>query len=251
MFAVEERHWWYRGLREFLIAQVEGALGTPSSRRRAPRLLDAGCGTGMNLSALAGRGWEVFGVDASPRALAFAKRRGAFPLRRARIQSLPFPDASFDLVYSMDVVYMLDRPELEAALAELRRVLRPGGRLLLHCATLQWLYSTHDEAVKTAERYAKGYLRQRLAAHGFEVERATYRMGLLFPLIALGKLAQKFRVGSKPKSQVKGDVERTHPLLDALLLPVVRLENLLLRFIDLPIGSSVFLAGRKIPSPAS
>lgn len=248
MFAVEETHWWYRGLREFLVAQVERAL--PSDRRTfaetaRPRILDAGCGTGMNLKALSRDDWEVSGVDASEAALELARRRGTFPLRRAFLEALPFPDASFDLIYSMDVVYMLTRPRLEAALSGFHRILKPGGRLMLHSATLGWLASTHDEAVATVERYEKTYLEKRLAFHGFTVERSTYRMFLLFPLVALGKLLQKRRVGRTPREAVKGDVEKTHPLLDALLLPVLRLENWLLRSVNLPIGSSVFLVARK------
>jgi SAM-dependent methyltransferase len=199
----------------------------------------------MNLKALSRGAWAVSGVDASEAALKLARRRGAFPLRRAFLEALPFPSASFDLIYSMDVVYMLTRPRLDAAFSGFHRILKPGGRLLLHSATLGWLRSTHDEAVATVERYGKAYLEERLAFHGFKLERSTYRMFLLFPLVALGKLLQKRRVGLGPEEGAKGDVEKTHPLLNALLFPVLRLENFLLRFMNLPIGSSVFLVAKK------
>jgi SAM-dependent methyltransferase len=95
---------------------------------RGARVLDAGCGTGRLAAALADSGLaRVWGVDPSPEMLAVAraKTRSA-GFKQGRLESLPFKDGWFDAAVAWLVVHLVERP---AALRELRRVLRPGGRL--------------------------------------------------------------------------------------------------------------------------
>lgn len=106
--------------------------------RPGERVLDIGCGPGLlavEMAEAVGAEGRVHGVDLSPSMLAIAGRRpvapGAAPiaLDEADASSLPFPDRSFDVVVSTQVYeYVADMP---AALAEARRVLVPGGRLLI------------------------------------------------------------------------------------------------------------------------
>jgi SAM-dependent methyltransferase len=94
-------------------------------------VLDLGCGTGRLASALAERGLaRVWGVDVSAEMLAVARRRlpRSVGLKRARAERLPFADGWFDAVAAWLVAHLLDRPR---AFAEARRVLRPGGRLVV------------------------------------------------------------------------------------------------------------------------
>jgi len=92
MLAGDERHWWYRGRRRVLRAQLDRLPIPPGAR-----LLDAGCGSGRTLDELARRG-RVAGVDTSPEAVAAARRRGHRDVRVARVEDLPFPDGAFDLL---------------------------------------------------------------------------------------------------------------------------------------------------------
>jgi demethylmenaquinone methyltransferase/2-methoxy-6-polyprenyl-1,4-benzoquinol methylase len=93
--------------------------------------LDLACGTGDIAFAMHARGARVAGLDITPRMieLAHAKRRGGGPsFLVGDMMALPFPDASFDVVttgYGLRNV-----PSIDGALAEIHRVLRPGGRLL-------------------------------------------------------------------------------------------------------------------------
>lgn len=93
------------------------------------RVLDVGCGTGRLAAALAGRS-RVAGVDPEPEMLEVARRRvpPEVELRQAAAEELPFGDGSFDAAVLWLVVHLLDRPR---ALAELRRVLAPRGRLVV------------------------------------------------------------------------------------------------------------------------
>lgn len=101
--------------------------------RPGDRVLDLCCGDGHLLAALLDRAASAVGVDASAAELEAARRRLAVPLaegrvvlHRAEAQALPLADASVDLVVSHLAFMLLD--PVEPAVAEMRRVLRPGGR---------------------------------------------------------------------------------------------------------------------------
>jgi SAM-dependent methyltransferase len=93
------------------------------------RLLDVGCGAGRALRLAADRGAEVAGLDAAPGLLAYARRRvpGA-EMIQGEIQTLPFPDATFDAVTGFNSFQYAADPG--AALREAKRVTAPGGRIL-------------------------------------------------------------------------------------------------------------------------
>src|SRR6476646_2501514 len=118
MFRVEDHLWWYTGMRR-IAAQILGERLAGAGRRLA--ILDAGCGTGGNLDWLARYG-AAYGVDFSPLAVAFCAQRHLTTVSRASVLDLPYPDSTFDLVTSFDVIYHLGVRDDVAALAEMRRV---------------------------------------------------------------------------------------------------------------------------------
>ncbi|MFI6101559.1 methyltransferase domain-containing protein [Lentzea sp. NPDC051213] len=102
------------------------------------RVLDCACGIGTQAIGLAMRGYEVVGTDLSPmaasRAVAEASARGvSLPVSAADMRSLPFADDSFDVVLAADnaLPHLLTSDDFMRALREMRRVLRPGGRLII------------------------------------------------------------------------------------------------------------------------
>jgi SAM-dependent methyltransferase len=122
------------GVHEARTAQREAAFFLPRLRQ-GMRVLDAGCGPGTITVGLARAvaPAEVVGVDAEPgvlaraRELAAAQAVGNVTFRQADVYALPFPDGDFDAVFAHTLLEHLRRPD--AALRELRRVLRPGGLL--------------------------------------------------------------------------------------------------------------------------
>jgi len=90
------------------------------------RLLEVGCGRGHLLRLMQDAGANASGVDLNPQAIAQGE---ANAMAVASASSLPFPDAYFDALVSVHAIEHL--PDLDAALAEMVRVVRPGGRLLL------------------------------------------------------------------------------------------------------------------------
>ena len=97
-------------------------------------VLDVGCGDGALVCAAASRGAEATGVDPDPAMLDAARTRAdkdgiTAAFLEGRIERLPFPDASFDVVASITVLCFVS--DASGALREMARVLRPGGRLVL------------------------------------------------------------------------------------------------------------------------
>src|SRR5688500_3743515 len=124
MYRVEDTLWWYVGMRRIGEALLDGRL------QPGLCILDAGCGTGGNLRWLSRYGTAV-GVDLATEAMRFCRLRRLTTTAQASVLNLPYPDATFDLVTSFDVIYHLDVADDVAALRELSRVLRPGGALLV------------------------------------------------------------------------------------------------------------------------
>ncbi len=185
--SVELRHWWHRGMRA-----ISAVLLDPHyARWPGLRILDAGCGTGGD-GLFLGRYGQVIGIDYSPEAVRWASQRMSGRVSRGSVLALPFADDSFDLVTSYDVLYHQGVPDEATALAEVRRVLRPGARLLLRLPAYNWLRSRHDRQVHTRRRYTAGQARAMLKAAGFEVERCTYGLTLLFPLSLATRLLERF-----------------------------------------------------------
>jgi SAM-dependent methyltransferase len=104
----------------------------PLPGREAPRLLDVGCGTGHNLALIQQLGFDCWGIDVSATAVEQAKARAAHPERfvAGSVTSLPWPDASFDVVTDIGCLHCLQPDEVAAYVREIRRVLAPGGRFL-------------------------------------------------------------------------------------------------------------------------
>src|SRR3954470_374234 len=122
MLALDERHWWYRGRRAVLNAVLAGVDLPPGAH-----ILDAGCGSGRTLDELARLGTAV-GTELNPAGVEAARARG-HDVAQARVESSPHADMSFDLVTCLDVIEHTD--DDVAALSELNRVTRPGGRLVV------------------------------------------------------------------------------------------------------------------------
>ena len=186
MAAVEGHHWWYGGMR----AIAAGMLDLAYAGRRDLHILDAGCGSGGNMLFLRRYG-SVIGIDLAAEALVLGRLSLQSELARASVLAIPFADASFDLVTSFDVLYHRAVPDEQAALREARRVLRPGGRLLLRLPAYEFLLRRHDREVHTRRRYTAGQVRALLRASGFVIERCSYINTVLFPLALAQQLVER------------------------------------------------------------
>ncbi|HRD53219.1 MAG TPA: class I SAM-dependent methyltransferase [Flavobacteriales bacterium] len=232
MDELEGSLWWYRGLRSLITETLEAKASG------ATDILDAGCGTGGMLKAIGA--WRpqarLNGIDLSEASCAFTRRKTGAQVVQGSIDALPFADASFDAMVSLDVLgYRMDRL---AALRGFHRVLRPGGTLVLNLAAYQWMLSYHDVAVGQVKRFTKREAKALLREAGFEVEQATYWNTLLFPLMAIRR-----KLWPAPEAS---DVAPFNTVVDKVFGACLTLERKLISFgAALPFGGSVLLVARR------
>jgi len=131
------------------------------------------------------------------------------------------------------------------ALRACRRLLAPGGRLVVTVPAYAWLWSRHDELLGHRRRYTAGSLRAVVEAAGFAVDRVTYFNTLLAPPIMATRIVRAALRRSRH------DLERPAPLVNRLLARAFGAEATLLRFASLPFGISILLIARAAePAPA-
>ena len=128
----------------------------PGATAAAGPILDAGCGTGGFLAALAAAQPDrpPFGLEWIEAAAAIAAAKSGRPIVRGSINALPFAANSFATVITADVLCHA-AVEPMTALAEIRRVLRPNGRLIVNMPAFRALLSAHDVQVHNARRHER------------------------------------------------------------------------------------------------
>jgi SAM-dependent methyltransferase len=180
----EDRHWWYRGRRTVLERVIEG-LHLPARAR----ILDAGCGSGRNMVEFARHG-TVTGIELSPTSVRLAREREAGEVIEGSVLEMPFESDSFDMAASLDVIEHL-QDDL-GALRELRRVVAPGGALLVTVPAYQWLWSGHDEINHHFRRYKRTSLQRIGEQAGWQQARTTYFNSLLLPAAIMLRVLDRF-----------------------------------------------------------
>jgi SAM-dependent methyltransferase len=190
----ENRHWWYRGRRTVLEGAIAG-LGLPVPAR----ILDAGCGSGRNMVELARLG-TVTGIALSETSVALARERDVGEIVAGSVLEMPFADDSFDLAVSLDVIEHLE--DDLAALRELRRVLAPGGALLVTVPAYQWLWSGHDKINHHYRRYTRRSLQRVAEQAGWRQLRTTYFNSLLLPAAIALRVLDRVNRGKTTESSL-------------------------------------------------
>jgi SAM-dependent methyltransferase len=218
-------YWWYRARSELLRTLLEPRIGT------AERVLDVGSADGPSVAWMRTRGRRV-ALDVDIAALRPGDVCGS-------ALALPFASESFDVVAAFDVVEHCE-PE-SVALAELARVLRPGGRMFLAVPAYQWAWTHFDTDAGHYRRYTRKRLVAAVAAAGIEVQRATYVFAGTLPMFAAERMLRKVRRPAQPDTTLP----TVSPLVEKALMGLCRWDQRVLRRRDLPFGSSVVLAGTK------
>ena len=165
----ERTHFWFRGFRRFVRPSLARAAGACPSAT----LLDCGCGTGANLTLL-NRFGRAYGIDLSPTGIRLTRASDIPRVGRASVDRLPFPDTTFDIVTSFDVLYCLPNQAERQGIAEMFRVLRPGGFALINVPALDGLRGHHSVLSQEIRRYRPSTLRALVERAGFEIERLTF-----------------------------------------------------------------------------
>jgi SAM-dependent methyltransferase len=236
MYQVEQDHWWFRARREIVWSLVRRYLSGGANRRL--KMCELGCGTGGNLAAVADR-HDVVGVECSPHALEYARRRlGDRVIRGSLPDDVDLPADEFDVVLLTDVLEHIDDDRQSAATA--MRLLRPGGVVVATVPAYQWLYSPRDAQHQHFRRYSKRRFRSLWTAPNCSPLLVSHYNSLLFPAAASARLA------SKPSAV--GDLTIPPGLLNNLLANLMSSERHLLARVPMPFGLSLIAVVGRCPT---
>ncbi|MGQ9586382.1 MAG: class I SAM-dependent methyltransferase [Anaerolineae bacterium] len=239
----EDRHWWFASRTRALLAMLDREL---DPQKPIP-VLDVGCGAG-NMFHHLWRYGPVIGLDNNPKPLEVARARG-YKVWLGDATAMPFEDNRFGLVALLDTVEHCD--DDEAVLRECHRVLRPGGLLVVTAPAFSWLWSHNDELNLHRRRYSPGELRKRVRTAGLRLRRLAFNNFFIFPLAAGLILLRRGRREPQLASPHLDDeayqveMEPASPWVNFLLAQVGGVEAKLLRWVDLPVGTSLIAIAEK------
>jgi SAM-dependent methyltransferase len=229
MDEVEARMWWYRALHARLLDALTHQAGDDA-------ILDAGCGTGGFLARL-DPSRTAFGLEFHALAAAIAAAKSGRPIARGTVNALPFAANSFGAVIAADVLCHA-AVEPAQALAEIKRVLRPNGRLIVNMPAYRALMSAHDKQVHNARRMNAGETRAMLADAGFRIVEVRYWNSLLLPLMIARRKLPPLPFARPPGGpSERSDVAAFPPWLDRMFHVMTELERRLP--FSFPAGGSV------------
>jgi ubiquinone/menaquinone biosynthesis C-methylase UbiE len=236
MYEVEDTYWWFVGRRRLILDLIAHRFGD----RNDLRILDVGCGTGAMSVALRRFG-HVTSADLSSLALKYSKRRCVDAPCNADATRLPVQSHAFDAIVALDLLEHI--PDDAAAACEFARVLRPGGALFVTVPAYQSLWSGHDQALMHQRRYTAPQMRDLLRQAGLRVERLSYAMTALFPIVWW--VRRRERKSDQPQASVKP----VPPIVNAALVGILNIENAILRHANLPFGVTVLCVAIRPPEP--
>lgn len=222
---VDASYWWYAA-RERMMRAVFASHVRPTDR-----VLDVGSADGPSARWLRDTA-DVLSMDVDPAGL----RPGDVC---ASAEQLPFADETFDVVAVFDVIEHLRDPSI--GLGEIRRALRPGGTLLVSVPAYTWAWTDFDVDVGHHRRYTRRRLVEELRRSGFTVRRATHAFAATLPFFAADRARARLLDG-QPSRVEDGDPPA---VVTSVLGFLGKVDATLLRWIDLPFGSSVFAVAER------
>ncbi|MBN1405346.1 MAG: glycosyltransferase [Candidatus Omnitrophica bacterium] len=234
MYDMEKRHWWFTGRRALIVHLIK------SSNIISPQILDVGCGTGANLLAF-GKMGKAFGIDISARAIKFCKKRGVENVIQCSAEKIEYADKTFDIITCLDLLeHVADPVEM---LAELKRVLKDDGKIIIAVPAFRFLWSQHDEALCHLRRYTKKSLLSDLKNAGLKSENNGYFFFLSFFAVAPIRMMRKFLVSNQV---TRSDTTTLPPkYLNEFLKFLFKIELIISGWMRLPFGTTIYTIASK------
>lgn len=245
LYIKEQDYWWHVGKRAIVYGLLR-KFWRPNCPRDERRALDLGCGTGMNLDHMA-RYARPTGTDLSEEALRFCLERGHTSLTKADAAQLPFPGGMFDVITALDVIEHLDDDHV--ALCELRRVLKPGGVLIVSVPAYKLLWTYWDEILGHRRRYTTGSMRKAMEGAGLRVCKVSYSNLLILPPVVLVRFVKSLlhRIDRTRDEHAapESDFVPVPRWVNKVLIGYYRWEARFLRRSSLPFGLSVICVAER------
>ena len=231
---LEATHWWFTGRRK-LFARIIGKL--PIGKEES--VLDVGTSTGTNLRLLREMSFvNVTGIDRSDQAIRFCAEKGLGSVQLGDVTKLPFGEGTFSLVLATDIIEHID--DDAAALAEIRRVVRPDGFVLLTVPAFMSLWGLQDVVSHHKRRYRLEEFLERVRSAGLDPSEAFYFNYLLFAPIWSARQLMKI-----VKPSVRSENELNPDWLNAALGAVFAIDTRTAPFLRPPFGVSILVLARQ------
>lgn len=240
LFEMEQRHFWHTGRKKIILDVLRRNIANLTECR----MLEIGCGNGNVLTFLEANGIAIEGGDIFIDALRFCRQRSnSTNLYLLDILSLPFRD-NFEIIGIFDVLEHIEN-DIDA-LSEINIALKAGGNLILTVPAYQWLWSPFDQGVGHKRRYSLKDITAKLESNGFVVKKISFYVSFLFPIIAAIRLITKALPVNNKKRKIENVLEaNTIPVINNIFSALLKLEMLLMRYINLPFGSSLLVLAEK------
>lgn len=227
------KHWWWRAREEVVVPEVMRLLAGHRGEGK-PRILDVGCGDGLIFPRLE-KVADIEGIE--PDAALVSGTPGR------TIHTVPFEDFApaqrYSLILLLDVLEHLADPV--GALSRCRRLLQPGGRVLLTVPAFNLLWTDHDRLNHHFTRYRRKTLGSVVAEAGLRVDHSRYLFHWLFPAKLVTRAAESLRAGT-PSAPVLPPAP-----VNRGLFQLCRFEERTLGRLRLPFGSSLLMACEAAP----
>lgn len=224
-------HWWFASKATLVRSAISRSGGIPQGW-----LVDLGAGSGGVSSRLASVERPVLAVEGATELAGDCRRRGLLSTAGA-VTAVPLADGAAAVVTLLDVIEHLGEPD--KALAEARRLLPPGGLLVVTVPAHAWLWSEADELLGHVRRYTRRILRDQLAQSGFQVLRCGHVFSWLVPPVW-------FRRHRAQGGQDALGLDTGGPRLTAIARRLTAAEDRVVGRIDLPLGTSLLATARAV-----
>ena len=223
---IEDRHFWFRARKRVVAAVIRDLT---ARLKHGFHVLELGCGNGGMLRLLkdCSPGGTVVGMDLFAEGLRFARNRCDCALVQGDAGRPPFGE-QFQIVGMFDVLEHIEKDV--AALLDVRRMLAPGGAIVITVPAHMSLWSYFDVAAHHARRYSTDELATKLNTAGFDVQYITQFMGAIYPLVWLGRRVKAVLGGASSDAVKQTQQElRITPGLNTLLDRALAGEEALIR----------------------
>lgn len=230
---LDQDFWWVESRNDLISKMIDRYAGP----NRRLRILDLGCGTGLNYRSLQEHG-EVYSLDRSDKALKYCRQKGIGSLVLGDAEKLPFSSSQFDLVVAIELIEHIERDQV--VVSEINRILKDDGLAVITTPAFDFLWSSDDVVSGHKRRYTQKRLRRLLEDNGFKILLSSYRYFFIFaPTFILFRLQSILRVKRNSLSYTPG-------LIGWLLKRINAVENYLIsKGLRFPLGVGLICVIKK------
>lgn len=235
-YKLENTYWWFIA-RNRIVMDIVNKFVKIEPRKQ---ILDVGCGTGGFTKMLL-ENYDAIGLDTSPIAIEYCKKRGIEKLFLGTLDEFPATDFNIQAITILDVIEHIESDD--AVVEQIYNTLPKNGWLIATVPAYKWLWSEHDVLHKHYRRYTKKDFITLLKKHNFQIEYSTYFNTFLFIFSALKRIYENiFQKKNKPIDPV----DKVPAFLDKIFKAVFLSEKFFIPHIKFPFGLSILVVAKKV-----